>query len=836
MTNPLTKMTSGPMPRTARKMRTSRRGLLALPLLIAIIALAAVALASYAAPAQAQTVVDLVSNTSETVELTTSSDHFLATSFTTGSDTGGYTVSDVSIRLGTIISSDSTSLSIRENGSDNNPGDLVQTLTNPASFTPDALNVFTAPADTMLAHSTTYWISVNEGVSNRADYPFTSSSDQTGQTGWTIGDDNRYRMLETSSWTTDQDALVFRIRGAVTDSNTPPTASNGAVLTAVNAPYTFDADDFNFSDTDADDTLEKVKVVTLPTAGTLTLDSSNVSANDEITKTQLDADQLVFTPATGATGTPYTTFTFKVNDGDDDSAATYTTTVNVEAQTLISNTGQGNEESYNVNSGTAQRFTTGPNLGGYNIHSVEVRHSSSNTEPSQVSIYTLNSSGLPDTELTQLAAPGSFNGIVKFTTSENTILAPATTYATVIEPKVSDNFIDLRRTNSNNEDAGGADGWTIRNANDTFFTVLNAWHPNLTGEALMIRVKGVLLANTAPASADGSVTVPHNTRYTFEADDFSFTDPDPGSALGKIKIITLPTAGTITLDGTAVTANDEITRSDIDDDKLVFTPATGATGTPYTTFTFKVNDGDTESTATYTMTVNVGAACAAPTYTGDHVQIWTGTLTVGSFTSGGDTFYGHSTTTDPDTGALTPAAVRIGTTDYTATTVVVQGTGTDAERLSLVFAPSPVRAVVNSLTVYVCNTSLHLRDFTGRGLGSYYLADTGLNWSAATTRTLYISRDTTIPILQSAVIDGDSLVLTYNEALYESSATGNSAFDITIGTASAVNPSSFTISGKTVTLTLATAVTSTDTVTLAYTKPTTTTQRCRTSPATRQWH
>ena len=68
-------------------------------------------------------------------------------------------------------------------------------------------------------------------------------------------------------------------------------------------------------------------------------------------------------------------------------------------------------------------------------------------------------------------------------------------------------------------------------------------------------------------------------------------------------------------------------------------------------------------------------------------------------------------------------------------------------------------------------------------MGRYILTNSGLDWSAATVRTLYISRDATIPTLQSAVIDGDSLVLTYNE------------------------------------VTLTTAVTATDTVTLAYTKP-----------------
>ena len=39
------------------------------------------------------------------------------------------------------------------------------------------------------------------------------------------------------------------------------------------------------------------------------------------------------------------------------------------------------------------------------------------------------------------------------------------------------------------------------------------------------------------------------------------------------QIVTLPGGGTLSLDGTAVTANQAVSKSDIDDDKLVFTPA-----------------------------------------------------------------------------------------------------------------------------------------------------------------------------------------------------------------------------------------------------------------------
>ena len=58
-----------------------------------------------------------------------------------------------------------------------------------------------------------------------------------------------------------------------------------------------------------------------------------------------------------------------------------------------------------------------------------------------------------------------------------------------------------------------------------------------------------------------------------------------------------------------------MTKSDIDDDKLVFTPAANANGTSYASFTFKVSDGTVKSDSAYTMTVNVTAVNDAPSFT-----------------------------------------------------------------------------------------------------------------------------------------------------------------------------------------------------------------------------
>ena len=116
---------------------------------------------------------------------------------------------------------------------------------------------------------------------------------------------------------------------AATTPNTAPTAANKTVTTGEDRAYAFTADDFGFDDADAGATLASVTIVTPPGLGTLALAFTAVMADDVVTKAQIDGDMLTFTPARDAHGAPYTTFTFTVNDGTDDSAIAYTMTIDV---------------------------------------------------------------------------------------------------------------------------------------------------------------------------------------------------------------------------------------------------------------------------------------------------------------------------------------------------------------------------------------------------------------------------------------------------------------------------------------------------------------------------
>ena len=126
------------------------------------------------------------------------------------------------------------------------------------------------------------------------------------------------------------------------------------------------------------------------------------------------------------------------------------------------------------------------------------------------------------------------------------------------------------------------------------------------------------VGNTAPTASDSSVTTNEDTAHPFAAGEFNFADSDAGDALASVRVVTLPVAGALGLDGTAVTAGQAVGAEDIG--KLVFTPAANGNGTGYASFTFRVSDGTDESASAYTMRVNVTAvndlATGAPTISG----------------------------------------------------------------------------------------------------------------------------------------------------------------------------------------------------------------------------
>ena len=337
----------------------------------------------------------------------------------------------------------------------------------------------------------------------------------------------------------------------------------------------------------------------------------------------------------------------------------------------MSNVGQDQDSNWIATADRSQAFTTG--AAGATLSSVEIISEDAAGDDMAVSLCTVDGSSHPTSDCTALTAPSSFAaGTLVFTDPASTTLAATTTYSLLVTSPGRES-VSLDATRSDAEDSSSAAGWTIANAFDQK-NASNVWVANST-RSLRITIKGTLdtttVTNTAPTAADKTVTTGEDRAYAFTADGFD--DDDAGDTLASATIVTPPALGTLALDGTAVMAADVVTKAQTDGDMLTFTPARDAHGDPYTTFTFKVNDGTVDSTYTYTMTIDVTATpapvCAVPDIAGDgRRQIWTGTVTVDEFTLLTETFHGYAagylTILTPE-GELDDRTFTIGSNDYT---------------------------------------------------------------------------------------------------------------------------------------------------------------------------
>ena len=175
----------------------------------------------------------------------------------------------------------------------------------------------------------------------------------------------------------------------------------------------------------------------------------------------------------------------------------------VAADVLVKNTGQGPADpTYSLSTTTskrAQAFTTGPDTVGYELHSAGFRFANiaiTSTAGSELTATLHQTNGNdPGTELCTLDDPASFSasGVNTFTapTSGNNLcpkLTHSTTYFVVLtRANNNTSTITLSVTNSNAEDAGSSDGWTISNNRSQYSGT--SWAQSVS-QSHMIEVKG----------------------------------------------------------------------------------------------------------------------------------------------------------------------------------------------------------------------------------------------------------------------------------------------------------------------------------------------------------
>ncbi len=154
----------------------------------------------------------LVSNTGQSNDgynTITSTTPKRAQAFTTGTNELGYTLSSIGISFGTISSgsnptSELTATLNKVDGS--NPGDVICTLTDPASYVASSVNTYQAPAARCptLTASTTYFFVLsraNDTTSTiQLDRTDSNSEDADPAVGWSIADNRRFFTKPKPRW------------------------------------------------------------------------------------------------------------------------------------------------------------------------------------------------------------------------------------------------------------------------------------------------------------------------------------------------------------------------------------------------------------------------------------------------------------------------------------------------------------------------------------------------------------------------------------------------------------------------------------------------------------
>ena len=207
-------------------------------LLVVLGALALAAALFGVLPIRGQTPTVLVKNTGRDLSAgssLTSTFPRSAQSFTTGTNTLGYTLTSIGMIFRTILDTSTAGSELTvtlnemvtvtvEGVAEDLPGNTLCTLTDPASFSASGLHTFNAPttgsgACPTLSANTQYFVVIQRANNTTDDIVLESTAegneDTGGATGWSIEDGSyNYRSGRTDPWTFSSSPKVIEVRGA----------------------------------------------------------------------------------------------------------------------------------------------------------------------------------------------------------------------------------------------------------------------------------------------------------------------------------------------------------------------------------------------------------------------------------------------------------------------------------------------------------------------------------------------------------------------------------------------------------------------------------------------
>ena len=509
------------------------------------------------------------------------------------------------------------------------------------------------------------------------------------------------------------------------------------------------------------------------------------------------------------------------------------------AVTLVSNLGKTAVDDFLLaENDFAQSFMTGGNPEGYWLSGIGVslQTIAGHLNPPTMTLHSGSGTGTKVADFTAPATLTVGTDDYTYTAPTSVTLSASTEYWVVVEVG-SSGAVNWKPTAANSEDSGAASGWSIGNAvHSRLYNSTGSFSVLSSGLAGKLSVRGRTI-NTKPpslthATVDGTTlwlsynerldtnSTPEVDRFTVSVDGGAAANPTAVAVIRYVVTLTLPSAVT---EGQAVTVSyagpdanaiqDEggldaaaftnravtntvfpVLLSNIgqmsDDVPLIAEKAqpfrTGSNPDGYVLNSIELTSGisGTDPAKFPTLTLHSGSA------TGMTVATFP---TPGGLPDGRNIEYTLATPVPLE--QSTTYWVVTGATPVSSDWHVAASATTDSSTASGWTIPGKAQAKVGgTFTDYIGNVYHKLR----------------VNGSL---------RDVTGPVLSSASVTGSTLSLTFDEDLDEGSVPAAAAFSVSVDGGAGASPANVLISGRVVTLPLASAVTEGQAVTVNYTFP-----------------
>ena len=467
------------------------------------------------APSIQAAVTTLISNTGQTTHPTNvvtlgtgaSDDSRAAQSFIPGTDAD---VSSIGIKLATVsdLTNAGTDLKLEiYSDASSEPDSAICTLSDPATFTANAVNEFTAPtgpgACPRLLTGTAYHAVLERVATTTASSTVTVSTtsnnteDTSGATGWSIG--NTARKYDSSWSVINTYSLQIEIKGEAVAANQSATglpvvypSSEGAGILLADLSSVNDANGLTYND----NTQYNFSYQWIRVDGN-TASETNVGA-DSTWYQSVDADigNLIKVEVSFTDGDAYTETVTSLTFGPLRQPAGPPAPASETTTTLVSNTGQSPSTTSTITQQYAMGFRLGKHGQGYEISSVSIDLAAA---PSTLTV-SLWTGAPPDYVYSGAAAyklfdfenPDSFAvGLNKFTAPTGAFAYQNVEHFIVLSGFGSS--LQIKQTSSDAEDAGGETGAILFNtASVRGLTATGRWPdtPTTRNNVLQVAVEG----------------------------------------------------------------------------------------------------------------------------------------------------------------------------------------------------------------------------------------------------------------------------------------------------------------------------------------------------------